>query len=149
MRDAARVGMRRVDQKIAFQPRRERGHDQNRRALLLVPGLPIRLADRLAAAVPAGMGGGLEHLVGDAVRDRDGDEMLVGGHHEIGVHQLLQHRGGIVLGRIDHRAGRRVPAPGIEPGAFGVIDREGAVGIADAIASENAVAPLHVQTPPP
>lgn len=149
MGDALGVGMRRVDQKVVLEPRRNRRHDQQCRALVIVPSLRKRLAYRLVARVPARVGGGLEDFVGDAVRNRDLDEMLVGGHHQIGVNQLFQHRGGIVLGGIDHRTGARIPAPRIEPCPLRVIDRKSAFGVADAIASENAIAFLHAQTPPP
>jgi hypothetical protein len=37
----------------------------------------------------------------------------------------------------------RVPAARVEAGAFGIIDREGAVRVPDAIAFENAIGLLH------
>jgi hypothetical protein len=37
----------------------------------------------------------------------------------------------------------RIPASGIQAGAFGIIDWEGAVRVPDAIAFENAIGLLH------
>src|SRR6202022_5108422 len=62
--------------------------------------------------------------------------------------EFFQQRRGIVLRGVDDRARRRVPASRIQAGAFGVIDREGTVRIADAIAFQDAVALLSAHTPP-
>ena len=78
-----------------------------------------------------GIRGGLKHLVGDAVRNRNFDKMLIGGHHQIGVDELFHERCGIVLRGVD------VPASRIEAGAFGIIDRKGAVRVPDAIACQD------------
>src|SRR5262249_16853210 len=77
VRDGLGVGMRRVDQEIALQPRRDGGNDQERRALLLAPLLAEVLADALVSRVPAGMRRGLEDLIGNPVRNGDRDEVLV------------------------------------------------------------------------
>src|SRR4051794_11832870 len=90
----------------------------------------------------------LEDLIRDAVWNRDLDEVLVGGHHQIGMHQLFQQRGGIVLRGVDDRTRMRVPATRIEAGALGSIDRERTVRVPDAIAFQDPVGLLNVHTPP-
>src|SRR5438093_1502358 len=67
VRDSPGVGVGRVDQKVALQPRRNGGDDQERRTLLLVPFLAEGLADRFVARIPAGMRRGLENFIRDAV----------------------------------------------------------------------------------
>ena len=71
VRDALGVGVRRVDQKVALQPRRDGGEDQERRTLLLIPFLTEILADGFAPEIPARMRGGLKDFVRDAVWNRD------------------------------------------------------------------------------
>src|SRR5258708_10331414 len=91
---------------------------------------------------------GLENFIRDAVWDRDFDEVLIGRHHQIGVHQLFQQRGGIVLRGVDDRARMGVPASGIPAGAFRIIDPEGTLRGPDAIAFQDPAGLLYPPTPP-
>ena len=99
--------------------------------MLVIPCLRKCLADGFVSRIPAGLRGGLKHLIGDAVRNRNFDKMLIGGHHQIGVDELFHERCGIVLRGVD------VPASRIEAGAFGIIDRKGAVRVPDTIACQD------------
>jgi len=148
MRELRRVSVRGVDQDIAFDPRWDRRDHQKRGALLTIPSVGKGLADGLVLRIPARMRSRLENLIAYAVRNGDGDEMLVRRQHHIGMHQLLQHRRRIMFGCVDDWGIVRVPATGIEPCALGVVDRIGAVRIADAIAGENAICLLYGHTPP-
>src|SRR5487761_1323931 len=56
-----------VDQDVALQPGGERRNEQQRTALLAIPGLPEGFADRRVLRVPARMPCGLKHLVVAAV----------------------------------------------------------------------------------
>src|SRR5258707_12926176 len=90
----------------------------------------------------------LENFIRDAVWDRDFDEVLIGRHHQIGVHQLFQQRGGIVLRGVDDRARMGVPASGIPAGAFGNLDGEGTVPVPAGVAFSGSVGVLYAPTPP-
>ena len=149
MRDCLGVGMDGIDQDIAVKPCRYRRHDQDRRPRLLYPRLPKAFADGFAISIPSGMVGRLEHFIAGAVGNRNADIMLVGWYDGASAHQLFEHRGRIIFGRIDDRAGWRIPAPRIKPRALRIVDGICTFRITNPETGEDAIRFLRAHTPPP
>ena len=146
--DTSCIGMNRIDEDIAFDPSRDRWHEQQRTAPFPIPDLAKLFADRLVPGVPARMPRGLEHFVAHPVRDGDADVVLVGRQDAVGMHQLLQHCRGIVLRCVNHRARLGIPAPRKQARSFCVVDRVGSSRLADTKTGEDTIRPQHAHTPP-
>ena len=146
--DFCSVRMRGIDQDISVQPRRYRRDEHNCRTRLFHPSKAKAFANGFALAVPPWISGGVEYLVAGAVRDRDAYIMLIGRQHRTRMNQLFEHRGRIIFGCVDHRAGRCIPPPRIEPRSLAIIDWIRALWITNPKTCQDAVSLLAAHTPP-
>lgn len=78
------------------------------------------------------------HSVGNAGRDDDSDEVLVGRHHGDPAHQHLEHRGGVVLGSVDHAVAKITPASFWPAGVVMAEDRVYPVRFAYAVSRQGS-----------
>ena len=138
-----------IDQEIAFLAGHNARHDQKEAAFALLPGVPVGLADGAILLIPPGKIGGIQLLIGDAIGNRDADEVLVGRHDAATVHQFFEHRCRVMLTRIEHRTRGRIPSARIDRRSSRVKDRVMAVRIANPIAGQNAIEDLSTHTAVP
>ena len=131
MGDLGGIGMRGVDKNVSVQSRRYRRNDQDRRPRLFDPRRAKPFANRFALAVPTRMLGGVKDFIAGVIWNRDADIMLTFGNYRTGMNQLFEHRGRVIFGRIDKRAGGSIPSPRIEARALAVVNRMCALGITD------------------
>src|SRR5262249_33499054 len=129
----------RIDQDIVFLACDDARNNQKQASLTPLPRITIRTAGGAALSMPIGEMRGVEDFVGDAARDGDLDEVLVGRHLAAAMYEFLQHRRGIVLARIEDGARRRIPSAGGKRRAGGVEDAILPVRVADPVGDEDAI----------
>ena len=130
--DGGCVAVSRIDQHVALHPRHHRRDEQHRRARRLDPGRAEPAGGRAPAFVPPRDRVLRHDLIARARGDRDRHGVLA--RRQLAqAHELLQQRGGEVLGGVDHRLPRRRPPPAGAPRTLGAVDRVRAGGVADPV----------------